>query len=342
MRCTSPRTVGFLSDGVTLCWSPKKYSKEYAPFQIPCGKCISCRLESARQTAVRCVHEASMYENNCFITLTYSDENLKSDRLVYADFQLFVKKLRFKLFQELLESCFPKFSQVEQRELWKAMDKPLRKELYEKIRIGVFVTGEYGDIRKRPHWHAIIFNWKPHDLDHKYNNYRGDKVYNSASLDQIWGHGITEIGSVTFESAGYVARYATKKLQHGRDGTHDFTPISRRSCKSAIGKRWIEKYYLDVFKNGFLVLDNGIKCGIPRYYEKWYKQKHPESWSHYVTHIKTKVVDEAVLKEERLSLDDKKANAKRIGLRGLQITRNKVRETIMKRNLALLSKGLKL
>lgn len=49
------------------------------PVTIPCGQCIGCRLEKSRQWAIRCVHEASLYENNCFITLTYSPENLPED-----------------------------------------------------------------------------------------------------------------------------------------------------------------------------------------------------------------------------------------------------------------------
>ena len=46
---------------------------------LPCGNCIGCRLERSRQWAVRCMHEASLYEDNCFLTLTYSPEFLPSD-----------------------------------------------------------------------------------------------------------------------------------------------------------------------------------------------------------------------------------------------------------------------
>ena len=196
MRCTSPRTVGFQADGKTLCWSKNNYSKEYATFQLPCGKCIECRLSYAREWAIRCIHEAQMHEENCFVTLTYSQENLKSPFLQYRDFQLFMKKLRFA---------------------------------YPNKKIGVFVTGEYGEKTKRPHWHAIIFNYRPSDAIKKYTTDRGDTVYSSESLSKIWDHGIAEFGSVTLESAGYCARYAAKKLVHGADEDHDFQPISKKS-----------------------------------------------------------------------------------------------------------------
>jgi len=264
VRCTSPYTVGFKADGTTLSWSPKTHCMEYALFQLPCGKCIECRLEYARQWAVRCIHEAQMYEKNAFITLTYSDEHLKSEKLVYSDFQKFMKRLR------------------------KLQNEP----------IGFFVTGEYGDKTKRPHWHAIVFNWEPSDKKLFRTNERGDEIYKSQTLERVWGKGHAELGSVTFESAGYCARYAAKKLVHGRDGTHDFSPISKKSSKHAIGKKWLEMYFTDVFSYGKCILRDGTETSIPRYYEKWLKDKHPEYWWRYVTEVKSKITETASVKSE--------------------------------------------
>lgn len=252
MPCTSPNRVGFLADGKTLSWSPKNYSKEYASFQLPCGQCLECRLDYARQWALRCVHEAAMHEKNSFITLTYSDESLVSEKLIYKHFQDFMKRLR------------------------KVQNDP----------IGVFVTGEYGEKTKRPHWHAIIFNWNPSDKLPHYSTERGDQVYTSAQLTKLWGHGHAELGSVTIESAGYCARYAAKKLAHGKDQDHDFHPISKKSSKHAIGKKWLEKHWPDVFLHGHIVLPTGETAPIPRYYEKWLKTHRPSDWLAYVTRVK--------------------------------------------------------
>lgn len=349
MRCTSPSTVGFNADGKTLCWSPKRYSKEYAPFQIPCGKCIACRLENARQTAVRCVHEASMYEKNSFVTLTYSEENLKSTKLQYKDFQKFVKALRTHIQDEHLKRMYP---DVKTRELRRALHKERNKSNEQNngndplhgthsSRISIFCAGEYGDKKKRPHWHALIFNWRPSDLVHKYTNHRGDKVFDSALLASLWTQGISEVGSVTFESAGYCARYASKKLSHGKDKTHDYEPISRRSSKYAIGKTWLEKNWRDVFTHGYIILPGGIKTGVPRYYEKWLKKTHPTEWNHYVTQTKNKIVREAIIKEAKTSLEEKKINQKRSGLKGLQIKRERVRQVILEQKHNQLLKYLK-
>lgn len=302
MKCTDPRTVGFQSDGKTICWSPKLYSKEYAPFQLPCGQCLSCRLDFARSWAIRCVHEAQMYENNCFITLTYDDDHLGDGRLHYRDFQLFMKRLRKRIFTDFLKS----FGE----ENWKLLSKEERKVHYDRIAIGCFVTGEYGDLKKRPHWHACVFNWCPFDAIYKYSNHRGDKSYSSEILQSLWGSGTAEFGSLTFESAGYCARYAAKKLVHGNDG-HQFEPISKRSCRQAIGKKWIERFWPDVFNYGSLILASGATSSIPRYYEKWLQKHHPDAWIVYVTQTKQGKIDEAIKRSAEEALKENAVNAER-------------------------------
>ena len=289
MRCTSPRTVGFKSDGKTISWSQKDYSKEFATFQLPCGKCLACRLDYSRQWAVRCMHEAKCFgDRNSFITLTYNDENLYSDKLYYIDFQLFIKRLRSRILDDELKKIFPSHSSDQRADEWSGMSKESKKEINEKIAIGFFVTGEYGERRKRKHWHALIFNWRPDDCEYKYSNDRGDKVYSSKQLDDLWTFGITEVGSVTFESAGYCARYAAKKLVHGKDQDHNYDPISKKSSKHAIGKRWLEKYHDDLFNYGQLIVNGRPAGSIPRYYEKWLAKHHPEKFVRYIIEVKSK------------------------------------------------------
>ena len=61
-----------------IVFSPKKAFVDLS-VKIPCGKCLGCRLERARQWAIRCMHEASMYELNSFVTLTYNDKFLPAN-----------------------------------------------------------------------------------------------------------------------------------------------------------------------------------------------------------------------------------------------------------------------
>lgn len=315
MRCTKPRTVGFKTDGKSLAWSFKDSSKEFATFQLPCGKCISCRLEYARQWAIRCVHEAQMHPSNCFITLTYSETNLKSPKLNYEDFQKFMKRLRAK---------------------------------YPEQPIGCFVTGEYGEKTKRPHWHAILFNFEFPDATFLRTNERGDRIATSAILDEIWGLNDpekkpNEIGGVTFESAGYVARYAAKKLVHGNDDEHDYQPISKKSSRYAIGKAFLEKYYEDIFNEGQVVLKTGQTASIPRYYEKWLKQHQPQAWNDYVTRLKLARMKEMTAISEAELTKEREVNCRRRDRKNPknQVTRAKAQEKIVEARFAILQKHLK-
>lgn len=291
MRCKKPRTVGFQTDGKSIAWSQKQYSKEYPTFQLPCGKCISCRLEYSRQWAVRATHEASIHSDNCFITLTYDQKFITNYRLNYTHFQNFMQSLRDYVRSDCKSKNIP-FSEI-----------------------GFMVCGEYGEQNKRPHWHACIFGWKPSDAEYKYSSDLGDKIYTSELLgpknktqveddkNRLWNYGIAEFGSVTFKSAGYIARYSTKKLTHGNDNDHDYNPIFKTSRKYAIGKRWLQKYWSDVFNHGKIILrkpdGSVIKCGVPRYYEKWLRENHLDDYVRYLTDVKYPLLNTINEKEKQ-------------------------------------------
>lgn len=308
MRCTRPLTVGFQSDGKTLCWSQKKYSKEFAPFQLPCGKCISCRLIQAREKAVRCVHEASMYgDKNTFLTLTYSDENLESDRLIYAHAQKFIRDLRYR---------FP--------------ENP----------IPTVVTGEYGPSKKRPHWHILLFNFTPPDKVAGKKNKQGDILYTSKIIDEIWSRNNSkespsQIGPIDLSTAGYVCRYQLKKQEHGSENDL-YKPIVRYSSKYAIGKSYIEENWKKVFSLGYVQVNSSEKIKIPRYYESWLKAHHPDEFEKYV--LNTKVNIQAMFRKiaDKEELEYRKSELLRISKAALnsrlwskEITKNQMREIIL-------------
>lgn len=274
--CTSPRNVQYNPDG-SLNFRKNYHNPEFVPFKVPCGKCAECLLERARDWAVRCTHEASIHEHSCFITLTYSDPNLPPDHKVHHEhFQAFMYALRKKFGEG----------------------------------IGFFMCGEYGEQTHRPHYHACLFGV---DFDDKVpfgQNEHGDQIWTSATLDQLWGLNDPEkcpnkIGSVTQQSAGYVARYVLKKSK-----THGPQPYQKMSRKYAIGKRWIERWYKDVFiyARGSIILSDGTKCKVPRYYEKWLKKHHPEVWLCYITETKpenTKRLSEKAEREHAIFLQER-------------------------------------
>ncbi len=213
---------------------------------VPCGSCIGCRLDRSRAWAIRCVHEAQLHETNCFITLTYDEKHLPKDgSLSLGDFQLFMKRLR--------KSLSPK-------------------------QIRFFHCGEYGDKLSRPHYHACIFN---HDFADRtlWSQRNGNKLYRSASLEKLWPYGYSSVGTLTWQSAAYIARYITKKItgaaakdhyERVETSTGEITHLAPEyitmSLKPGIGSEWFKLYSGDVYPGDFVVID-GKKFKPPRYYD---------------------------------------------------------------------------
>lgn len=234
----------------------KEQGLDGSELEVACGQCIGCRLEKSRQWAMRCVHEASLYEDNCFLTLTYNDDNLPSDwSLDKKHFQDFMKRLRKRI---------------------------------EPRKVRYFHCGEYGEENGRPHYHACLFNWEPPDKE-LWSVRDGVKLYRSAMLEELWTFGHSTIGEVTFESAAYVARYVMKKVTGAKADEHykfidndtgelysvipEYTTMSRRP---GIGKGWFDKYHSDCFPSDSVII-RGKEVQPPKYYESLYEKIDPEA-----------------------------------------------------------------
>jgi len=220
---------------------------------LACGQCIGCRLERSRQWAVRCMHEASASEVNCFITLTYDDDHVPRDlSLDYSHFQLFLKRLRARL----------------------------------RVRIRFYMCGEYGDDTRRPHFHACLFGVDFLDKVPFSKSEDGSQLFSSKLLDDVWGKGFCTVGALTFESAAYVARYVMKKISGPQASPWfpgqrlDFSTgeiigsrkpeFNHMSLKPGIGRFWIERFLSDVYPSGRCVVA-GRETLPPRYYDKFFK-----------------------------------------------------------------------
>ena len=252
-------------------------------FKLPCGQCIGCRLARSSMWATRCVHEAQLHKQNCFITLTYNDDNLPyPPTLSIRPLQLFMKRLR--------------------------------KRFGAGIRF--YACGEYGEKFGRPHYHACIFGFDfPDKKLWKISN--GFNLFVSDALAALWPYGYAVIGDVTFESAAYVARYIMKKITGDRAEAYysdrvdlrtgeiynakpEFTVMSRRP---GIAHDWFVKYGSDVYPHDYVVLRNGKKLPPPRYYDGLFEAQFPGG----MTAVKAARVERALLHidnntEERLAI----------------------------------------
>lgn len=239
MPCTRP-IEGYRAPGGQIVFS-KKQGWSDLPVTVPCGQCASCRLEYSRQWAMRMMHEASLYQENSFITLTYRDAELPEHYSLYPEHNvLFMKRLR----------------------------------KHYKKRIRFYHCGEYGDQTHRPHYHSILFNLDFPDKVYLKTTESGSKLYTSKQLDKLWGHGDTYIGEVTFESAAYCARYTMKKLTGARKSEYgsripEYSTMSRggRGGLGGIGAPWLQKWKRDVFPSDFCIV-NGRRVRVPKAYDQ--------------------------------------------------------------------------
>lgn len=228
-----------------LTFNATKALREGSTLALPCGRCIGCRVDRSRQWAMRCLHEAQCHDRNCFLTLTYDDQNVPQDySLKLRDWQLFMKRLRKR----------------------------------SGARLRFFAAGEYGDQLGRPHYHALLFGYDFADKQLFRTTPRGDRVYTSELLRELWPVGLHELGNVTFKSAAYTARYVIKKTNGDRAADHynrvspvdgqtynvapEFAVMSRRP---GVGTEWFRRFKGDAFPSDFLIVD-GRKIKPPKFY----------------------------------------------------------------------------
>lgn len=258
--------------------------------QLPCGQCMDCRLERSRVWALRCMQEASLHENNCFITLTFNDDNLDPIlSLQKHHFRNFIKRLRIFLTRNTWN---PEKNQYEK------IDPSHSDAVRQPTGVRYFHAGEYGDQFGRPHHHAILFGYDFPDKIHKVSR-RGFNYYESALLTQLWSdpktkesYGFHEITSVSFETCAYVARYVCKKINGKNSDDHysivdeqgncyvrekEFLTMSRNP---GIAAAWYEKYkYTDVWAHDKIHVKGNIYSTPPRYYGNKYELDNPEHYA---------------------------------------------------------------
>lgn len=226
-----------------------------APVDLPCGICDSCKLSRARVWALRCMLEASLWDDNRFITLTYNDDNLPFNGSIQPeDVVLFMKRLR---------------------------------EFYGPG-IRSFGCAEYGDKFARPHYHILLFNHRFPD-EYFFKERRGELVYRSPKLEELWPFGHSEIGSVTDRSAAYVARYINKKVGKREDPSHyevvhpetgEVLPVLPERLIAVSRRPGIAAGWFELFgghPKDFIEI-GGVKYSPPAYFDRKLEVSDPDEF----------------------------------------------------------------
>lgn len=237
--------------------------------EIPCGHCIGCRLDYSREWATRCTLEANEHKDNYFLTLTYAPEYLPVRLGATLDGEITnVATLVPKHLQDFLKRL-----------------RIYYKRHYDIENIRFFACGEYGEEKKRPHYHLIIFGLPIPDLTYFTTNLKSKEIcYRSPLLEKLWTYGIVGIGKVTWESCAYVARYIVKK-QKGPNAKEYYAALNiepefvRMSRRPGIALDYYLKNKDKIYQTDeiFVSKKSGvIKAKPSRYYDRKFDLDEPE------------------------------------------------------------------
>lgn len=241
--------------------------------EIPCGKCVGCRLEYSRRWADRCMIENMYHDKSYFLTLTYDDEHVP--RSWYSD--------------PSTGEAFESFT-LKKKDL-QDFHKRLRFHYTDTLRF--YACGEYGSHTFRPHYHSIMYGLDLPDLQPFQRTKLGYQYYTSRWLADIWKNGHVMVGEVNWNTCAYVARYIMKKhlgkdsdfyVQHGLEP--EFTLMSRRP---GLAHQYYEDHKDELIagKEIFISTDTGgKKLRTPKYYDAYFELDFPEEF--------------AIIKEDRL------------------------------------------
>lgn len=249
--------------------SEQEYERYEKFIEVPCGHCFTCRMQRANEWVLRCVHELEYHDCAIFVTLTYDSAHIKVRdyidedgcigsryTLCYKDFQDYMKRLRKK---------------------------------YPDNNIRYIVAGEYGDRTKRPHYHAIIFGYRPPselDMIVQYNKH-GDPLYDNMEIVDMWRQGYITYAPATVETICYVAQYTLKKAFNDDDWKLEKygieKPTLHMSTNPAIGSQWYEDNKPDLTMNMFYNTKDGARSStVPRYYLKLAERNNDKSFKKYL------------------------------------------------------------
>lgn len=240
-----PIVVGELTENIDFNLLDPQTGELFEWFKIPCGKCIGCRLAYSREWANRMTLESLCYDQDrsWFLTLTYDNDHVPiNDQAVLTtrldDVSKFMKDLR-----RYYEYHFN----------------------HDQIRF--FASSEYGSNTLRPHYHLSVYNMPIPDLEKIANNFRGDELFSSEIVNQIWKKGFVVIGRFEWNTAAYTARYIVKKLKGESALEYSVFGLepesTRMSRRPGIGNEWMLKNqnWIDVYNTDEIVLpSNGSKA----------------------------------------------------------------------------------
>ena len=198
-----------LSNCPNVSWQGYSYLTD--PIPIPCGHCIGCRMDRAKDWKVRCCLESVSHRESWFVTLTYDDAHLPTSRvdgrpvLRKDDLQSFFKRLRYYFGDQ---------------------------------RFRYFACGEYGENTLRPHYHFILF------CDRLDAVQASDGIFRSSWISSSWTFGLIDIKRADVGTMAYVAGYVEKKQKDAHYDEYRVKPFILMSRRPGLGLSQLKAFSL--------------------------------------------------------------------------------------------------
>lgn len=213
-------------------------------FFTKCGKCFACRCEKARAWTFKIFLEAKETEEKCFLTLTLRNNEQKS--LDKEQPKNFIKRLR--------KSILPNG-----------------------VKIKNLTCGEYGEKKKRPHYHIVMLGWQPKDLVWGGKTAKGNDWYFSKTIKKTWGLGRITVQHFHYKEVGYISLYLNKNLTIVNEFYSNYMAEKRLISERKKLKRTMLK------DTGLETLEE-LRKYLPKLYKE-YKKKYRIEKERYNNHI---------------------------------------------------------
>lgn len=107
--------------------------------KVPCRACFGCARDRIEDLTGRCMAEALVSEDVLAVTLTYRDAALAGRHLVEDEV-------------DLLERLYPDVQAAVNH-----IRKYIERRTHGQGRLRYMISGEYGGLKGRPHWHCLFF-----------------------------------------------------------------------------------------------------------------------------------------------------------------------------------------
>lgn len=188
--------------------------------------------------------ESKYWNDMCFVTLTYNDENLP---LHIIDGHLYYSDEEIEKYSELAFIYEPTLRPDHLRNFVKRVRKRV------KTPCRYYAVGEYGTKYGRSHFHILFFGLP--------NTIEVQKI-----IEDCWQYGFVTVRPFFKETCTYIAGYVQKKL-YGREKYLFKLPEFMR-CSHHLGERWLMDNLSSFDDKHPWINLNGYKYGIPRQFRK--------------------------------------------------------------------------